>query len=193
MKKEKIPIIEIIRRIVLIVTTSFFFEMPGLKSLRNTILRLFFKFGPHTSFKMGAKMVLIHPNPQIRQTINIGDYCEIGVECMLDYSGGIIIGNDVWISQNVKIFTHIHPVDGDTLKREREITFHPVNIEDDAWLGSSALILPTVNTIGKGAVVGAGSVVSKDVAQYDIVAGNPAKVIGSRLRSQSKAEGMGAG
>lgn len=184
--KDKIPFLEIVRRVVLIITTSFVFEAPGLKTLRNILLRPFFKFGPNTRFKMGAKLIIIHPNSRIKQTITIGDYCEIGVESMLDYSGGIEIGDDVWISQNVKVFTHIHPINGEQLKRTQKITFHRLIIGDDAWLGAGCIILPSVNIIGKGAVIGAGSVVTRDVDDYVIVAGNPAKRIGSRLNNKDR-------
>ena len=53
-------------------------------------------------------------------------------------------------------------------------------IEEDAWIGANALILPQVKKIGRGAIIGAGSVVTRDVEEYAIVAGNPAKVIGHR-------------
>lgn len=168
------------RRIILVITTSVLFELPGLKVLRNRILRCFFRFGPHTRFKMGAKMVLIHPEPSVQQTIAIGDYCEIGVDCMLDYSGGIAIGDEVWISQGVKIFTHTHVIAGRMPKRGMAITYQRLIIEDDAWLGAGSIILPSVGRIGRGAIVGAGAVVTREVCDYAVVAGNPAKIIGSR-------------
>ncbi len=186
-------LVEIIRRIALVICNSIFFEIPGMTYLRNKILRLFFSVGSHTCFKMGAKLVIIHPNPKIKQTITIGDHCEIGVESMLDYSGSIEIGNDVWISQNVKIFTHNHPISGTELKRTQGITFHPLSIGDDAWLGAGCIILPSVNKIGKGAIIGAGAIVTKDVDDYVIVAGNPAKRIGSRLNKNRDSDGIAVG
>lgn len=62
-----------------------------------------------------------------------------------------------------------------------------VNIEDDVWIGYGAIILTGV-TIGRGSIVGAGAIVSRDVAPYDIVAGNPARRIGTRFQSQSQIE-----
>lgn len=58
-------------------------------------------------------------------------------------------------------------------------------IEDDVWLGGYSVILPKVSQIGRGAVVAAGAIVSKNVAPYSIVAGNPAKVIGQRFSDES--------
>ena len=85
--------------------------------------------------------------------------------------GGIRIGNGVQIGPHVTILTNNHDLnDRDILK------CRPVTIEDGVWIGAGALILPGV-TIGKNAIIGAGSVVTKDVAENTIVAGNPAKVI----------------
>ena len=181
---------EIIKRIVITIVNSIFFEIPGLQYLRNTILRLVFKSGSGTQFKLNAKLIVIHPHPEIKQIITIGNQCEIGVESMLDYSGGIEIGDDVWISQNVKIFTHTHPIVGTELKKNQTITFHPLLIGNDAWLGASCIILSSVKRIGKGAIIAAGAVVTKDVDDFDIVAGNPAKKIGSRLDKKGIAKGV---
>jgi acetyltransferase-like isoleucine patch superfamily enzyme len=186
-------LLEILRRVVTIIATSFLFELPGLKLLRNIIMRFFFPAGENTHFKMGAKLVIIHPNPNVSQKIVIGSHCEIGVDSMLDYSGSIFVGNDVWISQNVKVFTHTHPVSGTALKRLNTLTYHPLTIEDDAWLGAGSIILPSVGRIGKGAIIGAGAVVTKPVNDYDVVAGNPAKKIGNRLDGQESLSGVGAG
>ncbi|MCB9159898.1 MAG: CatB-related O-acetyltransferase [Caldilineaceae bacterium] len=63
--------------------------------------------------------------------------------------------------------------------------FPPVRIEDDVWIGARAIILPGV-TIGQGAIIGAGAVVTKDVPAYAVCAGNPARVL--RLRTQEENE-----
>jgi acetyltransferase-like isoleucine patch superfamily enzyme len=61
-----------------------------------------------------------------------------------------------------------------------------ISIGDDSWIGANALILPGCTRIGIGSVVGAGSVVTKDVSDFTIVAGNPAKVIGTRLHEAER-------
>jgi len=84
----------------------------------------------------------------------------------------IEIGENVVINDGVVIFTGSHDVDSATF----EATIRPVRIGDFAWIATNAMILPGVS-IGKGAVVGAGSVVTRDVAPYQVVAGNPAQVV----------------
>jgi len=121
--------------------------------------------------------------------IIIGDYCYIGEDSRLWSAKKIVIGDRVLIAHNVNIFDNLtHPLN--TRKRHEQykeiITRgHPKNIDlsekeviirNDAWIGCMSIILPGV-TIGEGAVVGAGSVVTKDVPPYTVVAGNPAIVI----------------
>ena len=87
----------------------------------------------------------------------------------------IDIGCNVVINDGVTIFTASHDPDSPDFAG----TFSGVKIEDYAWVATGAMIMPGV-TIGQGAVVGAGSVVTKSVPAYTIVAGNPARPIGSR-------------
>lgn len=61
------------------------------------------------------------------------------------------------------------------------IQYQKCTVEDDVWVGHNAIILPSVKLIGRGAVIAAGSVVTKDVPRYSIVAGNPAKIIRYRF------------
>jgi acetyltransferase-like isoleucine patch superfamily enzyme len=110
----------------------------------------------------------------------MGENSSIENNCHIDYSGGIQIGNDVWIFEYVFITTHEHIVKRKDVKKTQEINFINLVIEDDAWIGAKSIILPKVNRIGKGAVIGTGSIVTKNVDEYSIVAGNPAKVIGYR-------------
>lgn len=85
--------------------------------------------------------------------------------------GGITIDDDVQIAGNVSILSNNHD------PYERQIlTCRPVHIKKGAWLGAGSTILPGV-TVGKFAIVGAGSVVTKDVPDYSVVVGNPAKVV----------------
>ena len=72
-------------------------------------------------------------------------------------------------------------INSDTLKYEECI------VEDDVWLGAQSIILPRVNYIGRGAVIAAGAIVTKDVPKYTIVAGNPAKAIGHRFTQNQQA------
>ena len=87
----------------------------------------------------------------------------------------IIIGDRVLIGPNVGIFTAAHPLDVEYRKQGLEYAL-PIIIEDDVWIGGNTTINPGV-TIHKGAVIGSGSVITKDVAEYAIAVGNPAKII----------------
>lgn len=110
------------------------------------------------------------------RNVVIGDRVVINRGVLLDGRGGeLIIGNDVDIAQEVNIWTLEHDVHSD-VHADRGGN---VLIEDHVWIASRATILPGVR-IGKGAVVACNSVVTKDVPQMAIVAGVPAKVIGTR-------------
>jgi len=107
--------------------------------------------------------------------IRIGKNSHINRGCLLDGRGGLTIGDSVSVSHQVSIITGSHDKDA-TDFREKDL---PIVIEDYAWIGANATILQNV-TIGKGAVVCAGAVVVKDVPEYTIVGGVPAKPIGTR-------------
>lgn len=107
--------------------------------------------------------------------VNISSYVYI------DYSGGVEIDDMVAISENAKIFTHNHDVYGyykDWTKNK--IIFSSLYIGKYAWIGSGAIILPSVTHIAEGTVVAAGAVLTKNTEPYGIYAGNPAKKIGER-------------
>ncbi len=122
-------------------------------------------------------------------TINMGEYCYLGENSKIWSSCSIEIGDRVLISHGVTILDNLtHPIDpGERHRQFKEIisTGHPlridlrerpVRIEDDAWIACNCTVLPGV-TIGRGAIVGAGSVVTKDVPPGMIVAGNPAVIL----------------
>jgi acetyltransferase-like isoleucine patch superfamily enzyme len=107
--------------------------------------------------------------------IIIGKNSVIGRSCYLDGRCDLRIGSNVSVSPHVHIITASHDLDSPNF----ENVWKPVVIHDYAWIGSRATILPGV-CIGEGAVVGVGSIVTKDVDAYDVVAGNPAKRIKTR-------------
>lgn len=85
------------------------------------------------------------------------------------------IGDNVLIGPGTRLYTPNHPLDVGLRRDGWEIGL-PITIEDDAWLGGSVVICPGV-TIGARSVVGAGSVVTKDVPPDVVVAGNPARIV----------------
>lgn len=105
--------------------------------------------------------------------VTIGKGCFIQQCCTFFGRGGITIGNDVFIGPKVNLITINHDVNPDN----RSATYgRPIVIEDKVWIGINSTILPGVR-IGYGAIVGAGSVVTKDVPAMTVVAGNPARII----------------
>ena len=121
--------------------------------------------------------------------IKIGDYCYVGEQSRIWSALSIDIGNRVMIAHNVNIFDNLtHPI-GAKARHEQfkkiilagqpsqiDLTEASVVISDDAWIGCLSVILKGV-TIGEGAIVGAGSVVTNDIPPWTIVAGNPARII----------------
>ena len=89
--------------------------------------------------------------------------------------GCLVLGERVAIGPNVTIILASHP-NASCNRKVLELKENVVKIRDDVWIGAGSIILNGI-TIGEGAVVGAGSVVTKDVNPYTIVAGNPAKEI----------------
>lgn len=103
--------------------------------------------------------------------IKMGRNSSINSNLLAMARGGIEIGNEVQIAANVQLITNNHD------EYERMILpCKPVVIDDGAWIGAGATILPGVR-IGKHAIVGASSVVTKDVPDYAVVVGNPARII----------------
>ena len=107
--------------------------------------------------------------------IRIGKDSIIGERVVLDGRDKIIIGNHVAIATEVMIYNAEHNVQSENFSSKTE----PVVIEDYVFIGPRAIILPGVK-VGKGAVVAAGAVVTKNVDEFSIVGGVPAKVIGER-------------
>jgi maltose O-acetyltransferase len=87
----------------------------------------------------------------------------------------IAIGDDVQIGPNVQLLTPTHPLEAEARRAKWEAG-RPITVSSNVWLGGGAVILPGI-TIGEDSVVGAGSVVTRDVPAGTLVAGNPARVI----------------
>ncbi len=115
----------------------------------------------------------------VRQGVHIimGDHVKVGNHVSIMYNfvcmsrGGVVIEDNVSIEANTQILTNNHDE-----KEHRILLCKPVVIKENAWIGAGVTILPGV-TIGENAIVGAASVVTKDVPANTIVVGNPARVI----------------
>ena len=114
-----------------------------------------------------------HPSGKMK----IGNNCWIGPNCFLQSPGDIEMGDHVGMGANVTIITSQHDLSQkDQIIIGRKLKFEKVTIENNVDIGAGALILPGVK-IGANSVVGAGSVVTKDVPSNTIVVGNPARVL----------------
>lgn len=142
------------------------------KKIRSGLYRLY--------TGVNSKHLNIQRKVKYSPTVIIGDNTGIGANSIIQ--GPTTIGNYVMMAPEILIFTTNHQtsdiltpmkLQGDTEPRE-------VKIGDDVWIGQRAIILPGV-TIGNGAIIASGAVVTKDVSDYSVVGGNPAKVLKSRL------------
>lgn len=166
---------------VLMVLTKYiwWFQIPPFYRIKQVAFSRYYKAANRMSVGRNITIGYAHPNPGAM--IQIGRDFEIANNALVDYSGGVKIGNGVTISEGAKVFTHQHTVDDTSVSwREQPIRFSPLEIGDDVWIGAGTVILESVCSIGPGAVIGAGAVVTKDVPPRAIFAGNPAKLI--RLR-----------
>ena len=130
-----------------------------------------------------SKEAIVYYGAYIRggDKLHIGAGSVVGDKCQLDARrGGIFIGENVNIGTCVSLWTGSHDVN-DPYFRSMPSKRGPIRIGNRAWLGSHCVVLDQV-TIGEGAVVAAGAVVTKDVEPYSILAGVPAKKIGERNR-----------
>lgn len=144
------------------------------------------------NFTFGRGTVFWAPN-----RISIGDDCYIGKYCTIEADA--MIGNDVLIANNVGLigrYDHDYSVVGVPIGKsphigDKDYSFKgknlAIHIENDVWIGFGSIILSGV-TIGRGSIVAAGSVVTKDVPPYSIVAGNPAHTISYRFSETQQAE-----
>lgn len=132
-----------------------------------------------------GKNVNIEKNASFTSELEIGDNSGVGIDCELN--GPITIGNDVMMGPEVVIYTSSHNFDKIDVPMNLQgfKNAEPVKIGNDVWIGRRVIIMPGV-TIGNGAIIGAGAVVTKDVPDYAIVGGVPAKVIKMRTKGSEE-------
>jgi acetyltransferase-like isoleucine patch superfamily enzyme len=135
----------------------------------TSVLRLFGAKIDHTAVLYGGFEI------RSPRKLTIGANTCIGHRATLDARGGLTIGNNVNFSSEVMIWTAQHDYRDPLFGTD----FKPVIIGETAWLGPRCIILPGV-TIGEGAVVAAGAVVTKDIDAYTVVGGVPAQKISDR-------------
>ena len=109
--------------------------------------------------------------------VSIGNNVLLAKNVFIDYSGVVVIKDNVQLSNNVIIESHHHPFHSDYRENRKVVTSSNIIIEEGAVIGSRSIILSSCNYIGRYTRVAAGAVVTKDVPDYATVAGVPAKVI----------------
>lgn len=169
-----------IRRFVLVsleTAAQLVFALPRyrtLNRLKSSFLRV-----------LGAEVgerVIFYPGVWIvtGRNLRLGDDVDLARDVLITTDGGVAVGDRVLVGYRTQILSSNHNIP----PRDEKIfaaghTRRPVVIEDDSWIAAGCVVLPGVR-IGEGAVVGAGSVVTRDVPPFSVVAGVPARIIGHR-------------
>ena len=107
--------------------------------------------------------------------VHLGSHVYVNYNLTLVDDTHIYIGDHVMIAPNVVIATGTHPIHPELRRKEAQFNL-PVHIQDNVWLGAGCLVMPGV-TIGKNSVIGAGSVVTKDIPANVVAVGNPCRVL----------------
>ena len=154
--------------------SAFKYTLPRLYKRKNKAYSKAFNTG--TNFIVGYD-VFIYRTHGMAGNIIIGNNVTIGDHCTIDYSGDLIIGDYVTISEGSRIFSHEHDITK-IVKKESSAFPKKTIIGNNVWIGSGSTILAGVK-VGDNVVIGAGSIVTKDVESNSVVAGNPARFIKS--------------
>lgn len=140
-------------------------------------MRAYQRFGV-TFEDVGQTTIMLGAEVWAPHSLSVGARSIIGRDCVVDARGGIAIGRDVNITSHAKLMTAKHVIDDPDFGGE----YTPITIGDRVWIALGAIVIGGV-TIGEGAVVAAGAVVTRDVAPFAIVAGLPARQVGERART----------
>lgn len=136
---------------------------------RNEILRRLLR-------KTGTQFLIEQPfYCDYGYNIEIGENFYANINCVILDEAKVTFGNNVFIAPNCGLYTAGHPFDVEQRKRGLEYA-RPITIEDNVWIGAQVCILPGV-TVGEGCVIGAGSVVTKDIPAHTLAVGNPCRVV----------------
>jgi len=141
-------------------------------TIRAAVLRLFgFTIGPKTTFWGTPRLV---GGGKIYRHLRIGSSCMLGLDNYFDLTGPVTIGNQTTTGPQVMFLTGTHEI-GDSRNRLGKLIIKPVVVGSGVWFGARCTVLPGV-TIGDGAVIAAGSIVTHDIPPDVLAAGVPAVV-----------------
>lgn len=167
--------------------SSILIALYRIRRLRKTLWKIINKLEKGEFFSSSMRTILAKYYGVKVGAYSYGTCMEPGV-----FPAGVSLGRYCSIAANVKIFLRNHPYDRLSMHPffynsalgyipKDSISTGTLEIGDDVWIGHGAIITPGCKTIGTGAVIGAGAVVTKDVPEFSIVAGNPAKLIKYRF------------
>jgi maltose O-acetyltransferase len=126
------------------------------------------------------------------RNLSMGDDSMLGQNSIIGSTAAVVIGNDVMMGPGVLIYTSNHGMEPGIPMRRQPLQCAPVCVGNDVWIGARCIILPGI-TIGDGAVLAAGAVVTTDVPANAVVGGVPAKVLKYRMSNNAKASAAAAG
>jgi len=153
----------------------------------NALSKYGIALGRNVTIARGATLTCTGVLAELGDGITIGDYSAVGAGSFLGGQGGIRIGRDVIMGPGVRLFSENHNyAEIDQPIRAQGQTRAAVTIDNDCWIGGGVTILAGV-TIGQGSVVAAGAVVTRDVPEYSLAGGVPARVLKSRLTESERA------
>jgi acetyltransferase-like isoleucine patch superfamily enzyme len=131
--------------------------------------------GTYSTLEVSSGLATNGGSIRVGTRSSFGDYCYVGG------AGGVVIGRDVLIGQNVSFHSQNHVIsDSSQPIRTQGVTSSGIRVGDDCWIGAGARILDGV-VVGDGSVIGAGAVVTKSVPAGSVVTGVPGRVVNSRL------------
>ena len=141
------------------------------------------------------KDINIEKNVRLSEQVTLGKRSGIGEDSII--SGKVTIGDNVMIGPNVTLATPMHPLlpEERNIRKREDGSFYnleyakPITIKDNCWLASNVVVCGGV-TIGEGCVIGAGSVVTRDIPPYSLAAGNPCRVIRKITEKDHMSDGI---
>lgn len=162
--------------------TSRKFELPNLREKRNKAYAKHFNMGKNCFVEYNVELSRQH---YLNGTISIGNNVILAKNVFIDYSGTVIIEDDVRIANGVIIESHTHT---DFLNIESNAVSKRMKICKGVIICSNAIINDGCGEIGRYALIGAGAVVRSKVPPYSIVIGNPAKIVGFKMKPEEIVE-----
>jgi maltose O-acetyltransferase len=150
-----------------------FFNIPILYQFRDFIYHILFNTGK--KLHVGHNVYIDREHQKYDGSISIGDHVTIAHNVHLDYTGHLFICNNVKIADGVHILTHKRDIEA-LRKRGEDINIQTtLIIDENVYIGNHSIILASCHNIGKNAIIGAGSIVTKDVPENVVYCGEAAK------------------